>query len=302
MTYSYRTSALSTAAYNAGASSSSSSFSSSVSAVRLFSLTEMHSPVRHESKTSKVVHLVRHAEGTHNLNEDESKLPLHFDAALTSRGVEQCLRLAERTMTLDVDAVLVSPMTRCLETARLSFPHLYNRDDGVRSSEDRGGGDGDGGVAASVPFVAHEEWRETVNYLCDSRRPRSTLEGLYPRVDFDRLVSDDDPIWSHYEGIFGCHVTHASHRESNDPTSLYDRAHSAWRALLDRPERNLALVGHSAFFMHMFTPLFPELEGVVVYKDEGVEKMMTESKFENCELRSVLVDVPHRDAGHEEDE
>jgi hypothetical protein len=254
------------------------------------------SPFRHESSTSKVVHLVRHAEGTHNLHESESKLPLHFDASLTPRGVGQCRLLAERTMALDVDAVLVSPMTRCLETARLSFPHLYHRDDGVRPNEDRHGGGGGGGggvgVAAAVPFVAHEEWRETVNYLCDSRRPRSILEGLYPRVCFDRLVSDDDPIWTHYEGVFGCHDTHTSRRESNDPTSLYDRAHSAWGVLLDRPERNLALVGHSAFFMHMFTPLFPELEGVVAYEDEEVEELMTKSKFENCELRSILVDVP----------
>lgn len=286
MTYSYRTSALSTAAYNAGASSpSSSSSSSSAAAVRMFSLSKMLSPSRRESATSKVVHLVRHAEGTHNLNEIESKLPQHFDASLTPRGVDQCRRLAELTRTLDVDAVLVSPMTRCLETARLSFPHLYRRDDdgdGVRSSEMR----------CEVPFVAHEEWRETVNYLCDSRRTRSTLEGMYPRVDFENLTSECDPIWDRYEGLFGCHATHTSHRESNDPTSLVERARTAWGAVLGRPERNLALVGHSAFFMHMFTPLFPELEGVVVFEDEDVEELMTRSRFDNCELRSVLVDIP----------
>jgi broad specificity phosphatase PhoE len=244
----------------------------------------MPSSLRRESATSKVVHLVRHAEGTHNLNEIESKLPLHFDATLTPKGMDQCRRLAELTRTLDVDAVLVSPMTRCLETARLSFPHLYHRDgdDGARSRGNR----------YEVPFIAHEEWRETVNYLCDSRRTRSTLEGLYPRVDFDNLMNDNDPIWDRYEGIFGCHATHTSHRESNDPLSLCDRARMAWGAILDRPERNLALVGHSAFFMHMFTPLFPELEGVVVYEDEDVEELMTKSKFDNCELRSVLVDIP----------
>ena len=295
MTSSYRTSALSTAAYNAGASSfsSSSSSSSSVAAVRLFSLTKMPSSsssprsfFRHEqqSTTSKVVHLVRHAEGTHNLDESESKLPMHFDAPLTPGGVGQCRALAERTISLDVDAVLVSPMTRCLETARLSFPHLYYHLD-----DDDGGRRPNGDV---VPFVAHEEWRETVNYLCDSRRTKSSLRGLYPRVSFDDLVSECDPIWTRYEGIFGPHDAHTSRRESDDPTSLLDRARSAWGALLDRPERNLALVGHSAFFMHMFTPLHRELEGVVVYEDEGVEELMTKSKFDNCELRSVLVDVP----------
>ena len=41
----------------------------------------------------------------------------------------------------------------------------------------------------------------------------------------------------------------------------------------------------------MFTPLFEELEGVVQYDDEDVREMMT-GKFENCELRSVVADVP----------
>lgn len=144
-----------------------------------------------------------------------------------------------------------------------------------------------------VPFVAHEEWRETVNYLCDSRRPTNVLAKIYPRVNFDHLAPhDNDPIWEHYEDVYGDHTAHTSHRESDDPDSLYARAHRAWKALLERPERQLALVGHSAFFMHMFTPLFEELEGVVEYHDEDVRKMMTSEMFTNCELRSVVVDVP----------
>jgi hypothetical protein len=61
--------------------------------------------------------------------------------------------------------------------------------------------------------------------------------------------------------------------------------------LLSRPERELALVGHSAFFMHMFTPLFDELEGLVSYEDSIVEEIMRD-RFDNCELRTVVVDQP----------
>mmetsp|Transcript_28577 Transcript_28577/g.60599 ORF Transcript_28577/g.60599 Transcript_28577/m.60599 type:complete len:276 (-) Transcript_28577:203-1030(-) len=272
---------LSTVAY-AGASSHQPA--SAAAAVRLFSLTNKFALNNHRdnrSTTSKVVHLVRHAEGTHNLSEEESKLPAHFDATLTPRGVEQCERLALRTKDLRVDAVLVSPLTRCLETSRLSFPHLHDVD--VDPSNDKN---------ALVPFVAHEEWRETVNYLCDCRRPTCVLEESYPRVSFGRLAHDHDPIWARYEKMHGSYADHTSMRESNDPDHLYKRAHSAWRALLDRPERNLALVGHSAFFMHMFTPLFEELEGVVQYEDDGVRDLMTAGRFDNCELRSVLVDIP----------
>lgn len=272
------TSAIST---TTAAYASAASHSPSAAAVRLFSLNSIANPV-YESATSKIVHLVRHAEGTHNLNEAESKLPPHFDATLTPRGVEQCSQLAKHTKTLDVDAVMVSPMTRCLETARLSFPHLYESSS-ISSSSDSNN---------DVPFIAHEEWRETVNFLCDSRRPKQILQQSYPRVDFGRVSHDHDPIWSHYETIFGEYDAHTTKRESDDPTSLYNRAHSAWEVLLRRPEKELALVGHSAFFMHMFTPLFAELEGVVVYGDDDVRKLMTSNRFKNCELRSLVVDVP----------
>ena len=239
-------------------------------AVSLFSVNSAYT-----SSTSKIVHLIRHAEGTHNLNEEQSKLPLHFDAKLTEKGVNQCNELAKRTKDLNVEAIVVSPLTRTLDTAILSFPHLY----------------GDGKTKkSSVPFIAHEEWRETVNFLCDARRPTSVLQQQYPHVCFNNLVHDqDDPIWAHYESIYGDHSAHLSKRESDDPISLYNRAHSAWKVLLNRPEKNIALVGHSAFFMHMFTPLFEELNGVVRYEDAGVAELMN-SRFDNCELRSVKID------------
>lgn len=237
--------------------------------------------------TSKVVHFVRHAEGTHNLNEAESKLPTHFDATLTPKGIQQCNQLALQTRHLEVDAVLVSPLTRCLETSRLSFPHLY--DNGNISDDNEPNQNSNQNV---VPFIAHEEWRETVNYLCDCRRPTQFLQESYPRVNFDRLAHEDDPIWSHYENTYGSYTDHMSMRESGDADYLYQRVHSAWKALLSRPERHVALVGHSAFFMHMFTPLYEELEGVVQYEDDDVKDLMTAGRFDNCELRSVLVDIP----------
>ena len=240
-------------------------------AVSLFSVNSAY-----QSSTSKILHLIRHAEGTHNLNEEQSKLPLHFDAKLTEKGINQCNDLAKQTKDLDVEAIIVSPLTRTLETSVLSFPHLYG-DNNTKTS--------------TVPFIAYEEWRETVNFLCDARRPTPVLQQQYPHVCFNNLVHDhDDPIWSHYESIYGAHNAHRSKRESDDPTSLYNRAHSAWKVLLNRPEKNLALVGHSAFFMHMFTPLFDELNGVVKYEDASVEELMS-SRFDNCELRSVKVDL-----------
>ncbi|KAL3788205.1 hypothetical protein HJC23_004672 [Cyclotella cryptica] len=273
------------------------SYPPSTAAVRLFSAPNckdvIRAPSHHEiSQSSKILHLVRHAEGTHNLCEIESKKPIHLDARLTQRGVEQCLKLSSHTKNLRVEAVLVSPMTRCLQTATLAFPHIYgpvntsSKNIVYDSEEELDGFD------ASVPFIAYEEWRETVNLLCDSRRPIHILQSEYPHVNFQFISDDHDPLWSYYEKIFGSHDSHFSRRESGDPSGLYNRVHSAWRVLPNRPEKEIALVGHSAFFMHMFTPLFDELHGVVRYEDKQVKDLMTAAKFDNCELRTVVVDYP----------
>lgn len=66
-------------------------------------------------------------------------------------------------------------------------------------------------------------------------------------------------------------------------SSLCYRVQSAWKVVLERPEREMALVGHSAFFMHMFTPLFQELHGLVRYEDEMVQ-WVRDLIIASCEL------------------
>ena len=239
-------------------------------AVRLFSIKGGY-----ESKTSKIIHFVRHAEGTHNLNEEESKLPIHFDAQLTSKGIEQCKQLSKYTQELCIDSILVSPTTRTLQTLQHSFPHLYN--DSTKSN---------------VPFIAIEEWRETVNYLCDARGSKTSLAKRFPRINFDNIIHDEDPIWKHYEDKFGCYKTHTKTRESGDAIFLYQRSHNAWNTLMSRTEKNIAVVSHSAFFMHNFICQHAELESIVEYMDDDVKELMSSKRFDNCEMRSVVVDLP----------
>ena len=73
----------------------------------------------------KIVHMVRHAEGTHNVNEDY-RSEQQLDARLTEKGVQQCEELAkQRWNSRDTtNVVITSTMTRCLQTALLSFPSM----------------------------------------------------------------------------------------------------------------------------------------------------------------------------------
>ena len=68
----------------------------------------------------KLVHLVRHAQGFHNV----SKLRIHLrphDAHLTPAGEEQCAALCATTAALRPALIVASPLTRTLQTATLCF-------------------------------------------------------------------------------------------------------------------------------------------------------------------------------------
>lgn len=239
--------------------------------VKLFSVSSPESRARN----LRIVHFIRHAEGYHNINKDY-KNPLHTDAQLTPNGIAQCEKLSAKLHQdgISVDCIISSPMRRALQTASFSFRHLIENE------------------TLSIPIVACEHWRETVNYLCDVRLTKSSLFKIFEthdaKIDFSAIKHEHDPIWEKYEQCYGPHDTFTQHRESNDDDHLIERARLAWAFIADRPshEKSIAVVSHSAFFMHVFTRL-----GLVQYQDQQVEELMTSSRFENCEMRSVAFDI-----------
>lgn len=290
-------------------SKSGSSLSTSASTspvVKLYSLQSMTLNKKlqlNPNKKLRIIHLIRHAEGYHNVNKDY-KNPAHIDAELTPNGIRQCQALSEqlRLKLLEksgkekdeewndhlfrVQCIISSPMRRALQTAQHSFEHQLrlNNQNNDNNEEDES-------LSSRIPIVACEAWRETVNYLCDKRLPTSQLCHYFPFVDFEQLIQsqhENDPIWDKYEAIYGTHDAYTKRRESVDDDGLRQRAQLAWEFLKHRPESNIAVVSHSAFFMHMFTR--KEI-GVVMYENEEVEKEMTERPFENCEMRSIAFEI-----------
>jgi len=220
---------------------------------------------------TKILHLIRHAEGTHNVEKDY-KSPANLDAALTPQGEWQCREFSSRHKKNleNVECVITSPMTRTIQTAELCFKD-------VLSSKRRGN--------KVLPFIACEEWRETVNYLCDVRRPTSTLKENFPLIDFDFVEHEHDPIWAYYEARYGSQDDFRKHRESHDLDFLEKRARAALEFVKGMKEKEIGIVSHSAFYMHMFSTFAGGR--VVAYGDEEAEKLMSE-KFENCEIRSLV--------------
>ena len=143
------------------------------------------SSIRGGSDSRQVVLLVRHGEGSHNVRgrsswKDRCK---EVDPKLTAKGEEQSRALVGHPLLASVDLVVVSPLSRAIQTAALAFgeePQL-----GAVGSE------------AQPPSVKHrrilltplhtERWTAP----CDEGRPKSELALDFPYIQawegFDAL-------------------------------------------------------------------------------------------------------------------
>ena len=125
--------------------------------------------------------------------------------------------------------------------------------------------------------MAHEGVREELGtLLCNKRRPLSETERLFPGVDFAHLPhGEDDAMWEN-------HVKKTAN-DDGMPTreTMEDMSHRCYDFLVDflllRPEREIVVVGHSAWLLAMTNAVLD------VGSDEGLITPM----FGQAELRSM---------------
>ena len=156
---------------------------------------------------AKLVYLLRHGEGVHNVwrhaeqaagrtptakRHNQHRVPagLH-DPVLTSQGLADAAAAAELARALPRPQLCVcSPMRRTTQTLLVAF--------------------GDA-VAAGVPVVAHELCREAFHgrdpSLYDSRLPAAELSSAFPQVDFHThvLPAEETPAAQAHPGGVGSH-------------------------------------------------------------------------------------------------
>ena len=168
------------------------------------------------SPSTKSVYFVRHGEAEHNIRPRPWGREL-IDAPLTKTGREQAASsLEEATRALDgtLELVIVSPMTRALQTALLGFKAFAER--------------------ADFPFLCLEACRERFGVnLPDKRRSTAAVAAEFPRVDFSMIETADDSLFS--DDV----------RESSE--ALSRRADAFLEMLHARPEQHIAVVCHSSF-------------------------------------------------------
>jgi hypothetical protein len=213
---------------------------------------------------TKIIHFQRHGQGYHNLigemyremlgrsinidDKDPSKNPFireeTLDSPLTEKGRLECAARRTEASLLNPQVVIVSPLHRAIQTSILSFAdHM-----------------------PVIKWIAHEGAREQLGWLqCNKRRPLAQTKLEFPNVDFSEMMEtgDEDCLW------------HPTERES--PKQETERIYKfLTEFIMDRPEQELAVVGHSAW-------LFTMCNAVVDCGDDDLLK----SLFQTSEIRSM---------------
>jgi len=187
--------------------------------------------------TTKVVHFQRHGQGFHNIlgdilrdagvkpDVDSSDPAVNpwlrseiIDPPLTETGKEQCEGQREKASVLNPELMIVSPLLRAIQTAEITFEDFKDK--------------------SSIPWIAHEGCREELGVLvCNKRRPLSAIKKDYPTLQYWNMEEEDN-------------LFDPSNRESNESKSdrIYD---FLVNFLANRPESEIAVVGHSAWLFHM---------------------------------------------------
>ena len=219
---------------------------------------------RPAEENKKIVHFQRHGQGYHNLiyammaehgspvediySTDPKLNPFVrdelCDAPLTSLGRDQCLEKRQLANSLNPELIVVSPLHRAVQTAQLTFADFIG----------------------DVQFVAHDLCREELGLLkCNKRRPLSESLREFPHVDFSLTSGEEDRLWQPDE------------RES--PLAKSKRIYSFLADYIQhRPEKEIAVVGHSAYFFNMCNAVLD------CGDDDDIQKW-----FSTSEIRSLVL-------------
>ncbi|KAH9690173.1 phosphoglycerate mutase-like protein 1 [Citrus sinensis] len=204
---------------------------------------------------SKTIHLVRHAQGIHNVegekNHDAYLSYDLFDAHLTPLGWQQVSNLHkhvhETGLAKKIELVITSPLLRTMQTAVGVFGG-EGYADGIDAPPLMVADAGNSNHAAisslnSPPFIAVELCREHL------------------------IESNDDILWT------------ADVREANEEVAKRGMKFVNW--LWTRKEKEIAVVTHSGFLYHTLSAFGNDCHPSI--------KSEICTHFANCELRSMVI-------------
>ncbi|KAE8659220.1 Phosphoglycerate mutase-like protein 2 [Hibiscus syriacus] len=220
----------------------------------------------------KTLHLVRHAQGVHNVAGEKDSAAYsseeYFDAHLTPLGWQQVDNLRkhvhETGLSKKVDLVIVSPLLRTMQTAVGVFGGKEYKDGiDVPPLLVANAGESDRPEISSLncpPFVAFELCRE----ILETRSLPPSNPGSIPDSNIE---SDNDVLW----------VADTPEKEED----VVARGMQFLNWLWTRNEKEIAVVSHGGLLYHTLS----------AFGHDCHPSMKTElcNEFSNCELLSVVL-------------
>jgi broad specificity phosphatase PhoE len=168
------------------------------------------------------LHLVRHAQGFHNLSVANHHMP---DPLLTEYGKEQCRQLHDSFDPMNsIDLIVASPLKRTIYTALISFRDIIAR--------------------KNLQVIAMPEVQETSDIPCDTGSDIKELEKEFAGQPVDFSMVAARPDWNSKQGDWA---------PWTDPLNV--RATKARQWLAARKETNIVVVTHGGF-LHYLTEDF----------------------------------------------
>jgi len=171
----------------------------------------------------KIIHFVRHGEGTHNVTHNYH-LEDEFDAFLTQEGKRQARQAGHVLKDHPIELVVASPLSRALQTAEGALA-VY---------------------PAKPPVVVHEACREGMQFgkePCNRRRPVKDILYAFPVVEDFHFHHHPEARHDHDSGWRG----------NETYEDLVQRAKAFLDFVAKRPETHIAVFSHSVFLHAMFS-------------------------------------------------
>ncbi|GAV72024.1 His_Phos_1 domain-containing protein [Cephalotus follicularis] len=236
--------------------------------------------VWHPRNRRKILHLVRHAQGFHNIEQEKGGIsqlsPKLFDAQLSPLGWQQTGGLHKLVhasgLLKKIELVVTSPMSRTMQTTIGVFGSEGHTDglDVTPVIVTTAGNNGHCGISTPncPPIIAVELCRERLGiHPCDKRRSISEYRSLFPAIDFSLIESDDDNQWK------------ADTRETHEDVAARGMEFMEW--LWTRQEKEIAVVSHGVFLQQTLITLGNDCDPSV--------KIELGKRFDNCEMRSLVI-------------
>ncbi|KAJ5598529.1 hypothetical protein N7537_008613 [Penicillium hordei] len=174
------------------------------------------------------VHLVRHAESTHNVSKDFSQL----DPGLTLLGFEQATRLTQTfSHAPQVGIILTSPLQRAIQTTLAAFQHVLDK---RYFDQDSGHG-----IENGATLILDPDLQERSALPCDTGSTSPALEKAFPGLG----VKDLPEGWQVKEGIYAPEdeaVKERAKRVRSRVAELSDQ-------LKDERRKHIVVVTHGVF-------------------------------------------------------